>query len=511
MEPAFCLMVSRHFAFDTGTRSFLKILSGSANIFLTSYLVLYLGKDQFGVYKSAIAAVSMLALAGGGMSAAAYGLVVKYIAQDDKDGVKRVVGVSLRYLIPIGGLVILGAWPCSILLAQLYNIPESLRGQFIPASALSACSLAFGFFAMPFIWVAQARQKEHVLNIFQMPLVVLTPICVILAVKGWPYAWIVALITVLFVLIGNTVNVCISLVLHKWLRPPWGTGETAVAGRTKFGMLEQVAAVMIGQSLAWGVTFNSGPASFGVVAASMTFFAFSRDLLTTVSSTLVAPIGGLFHSDQKDRAIRAWADSLLGLVLIGGSVAGALGAMNSFIIKIWLGDSMDAGSLVAAGLAFTLFLTVINSPSAAVLYAIGGFKARAWLLLLEGVSGLIFAFLGARFFGGAGAVFGISIAQIPLVLIYMHLIQKRLDCEMHEFFMNFFRLVLVLGLATTTLLLVVSKAPPTSLISTVIYSIIAGAFLLLTGWYVGLSNKSRTSFMQRFIRIVVPVPNKKAK
>ena len=499
------------FMMDTGSRSFLKLIASIGNIIATGYLVRHLGQDFFGVYRSATASVSVLALAGGGMSAAAYGLVVKNMAAGNLEAVRKVVSASMRYLVPAGIFIILLAYPVSMLLSSLYKIPQPLVSEFRLTASLAACSLAAGFFAMPLIWLVQARQKEYVLNIIHIPIMIFTPIAIIVSATLLPRAWAPAAALLGVTLLGNLVCIIVSSKMNPWMFYTKEVAEEGVHNRTGYGLGEQFGSVLIGQSLAWSITFHSGPALFGVVVTTMTFFAFLKDMLSTVASTMVAPVGGLFHQQEFDRASLALKDGVILLAYLSSCVAGALICMNGSIIHLWVGWSMYAGSTATFWMASSMIISVIIFPFSAVLYAVDGYRERAFLVLAEGVGGTLFAFIGGGFGGIVGSLAGLVCAQIFLMIFYTYFLRQRLErLQINKIFFEIFQLISVLGVGTFLLWMAVKFINPAQWKSVISMSILGGGFLLIVGWIFALNKDVKFRIYTRieFLLNKLPISKK---
>ncbi|MCX7712685.1 MAG: hypothetical protein N2035_03320 [Chthoniobacterales bacterium] len=417
---------SERFLLDTSTRNLLKIIYSLGNFVVTWWLVQKLGETGFGIYRSATACVGLLSIASGGMISAAYGMVVEHIAKNDQAKVAAVVWHSFRFLGKIGIVLLICSLPVGCLMAFLYKIPEVDFWNFSLTAAIAAGSLVMGFFSMPFIWVIQARQLEFLSNILHIPLAFLTPLIVVLSLNWKAEPWIPSLSTFLMVCIGNVMCIILSLHLHPWLRKKHAVeiNFKEIHSRTYYGLMEQISASLLAQSLAWGITSTKGPAAYGMVAASMTFFSFARDMFSTISWTLIAPIGSIYYSGDHKKSIKIWIEVTCFLSFLSGVLALILSVYNSTLISMWLGPEMSLGLKENVVLAIGFFFSTILYTTSASIYAIGGLKIRAWFFVAECVISIISIWYSSKFYGIFGALLSQTIIQSFFSSVYCLLLFK---------------------------------------------------------------------------------------
>lgn len=489
---------SRLFLYDTSTRLILKLLNSGGNILITGWLIHILGQEAFGLFRSASASVALLSLAGGGMTGASFALIVRYISQNNIAACNQVFSNSVRYLSAVGGLVILLSWPAGFVLAKIYNIEPRLVGQFQTASCFVSIGLGLGFIAMPFIWIIQARQKEHILNLLHWPHAILAPLVTFLIVLKMPYASGPALGIMVMALLGCILCIVTSVKMHPWLHFDRKAKHEEVHQRTKYSFIEQVAGLVVSQVIVWSVTFHSGVSVLSQVVVSMTFYAFARDLILTLNTTLVAPVGNLFHTGQTDRARQSWLDSCLISAVFCLAGAGTLFLINFGLISNWVGVKMYAGNSLNLLFAISLLITGLNTPSYAILYAFDGYKERMIFLSVEAIFGLAFSFGLGMLYGALGAVGGALIGQAIGFLFYPLAINKRLSIPIGQCLLGFVRLLVVGALAILLLEALPHLPERFGLLGSLAQAAIDGSVILLLLVAFGLNKPTRGRLFQRF-------------
>jgi hypothetical protein len=488
------------FMLDSGSRFLLKLISSACNVYVTGVLIAVLGKDQFGVYRSASASVGFLSLASAGVAGASFGLVVRYLTRGDYPSVNAVVTRALKHLWLAGGVLLLLSIPSGFALAYAYNISPAMRESFVYAAALTAAAMALGFFSAPFIWVIQARQREYVLNFLHIPLALTAPILMIVMSKWHPMGWAPCIATAIIALAGCILCIGTSIWMYRsWIC--WSSVKTGddVGKRTGYSMLEQLGGVILAQAVIWSATFHSGVASVAQLVVTMTFFAFTKDFLQTLASTLVTPVGSLFHGGQRERAAEAWYDASVWIMALAVSVAVILVAMNSRIIASWVGASNFAGESINILLALSFIIVAANVVSVQVLYAVDGYSERARLMLLEGILTAALGFLLGSYYGLSGTLAGACIAQIVSLCTFPIMISKRLVINISGFYLISLRII-VSGLPTIWLSYTFIKK--TNITNTFIGNIIESAFLgfiVLTVIVIfGITTPTKNRLLARF-------------
>jgi len=484
---------------DSGSRFLLKLISSGCNVYVTGVLIAVLGKDQFGVYRSASASVGFLSLASAGVAGASFGLVVRYLTRGDYPSVNAIVTRALKHLWLAGGVLLLLSIPSGYALAYAYNISPAMRESFVYAAALTSCAMALGFFAAPFIWIIQARQREYVLNFLHIPLAIIAPLVLIMMSKWHPMGWSPCLATLIMALVGCLLCIGTSLWMHRsWIR--WSSVKTGddVGKRTGYSLLEQLGGIILAQAVIWSATFHSGVASVAQLVVTMTFFAFTKDFLQTLALTLVTPVGSLFHGGQRERAAEAWYDASVWIVALAVSVAVILVAMNSRIITAWVGASNFADQSVNILVAISFILVGANVVSVQVIYAVDGYSERARLMLLEGLLTAALGFALGSAYGLCGTLIGACIAQFVSLILYPMMITRRLEINLKGFYQMSLRIVLVSIFPLSALLLMLPQLHfSKSFIETIILSGIFGLLTLMIVISGGVSGAIRSRLFNR--------------
>jgi len=487
------------FMLDSGSRFLLKLIASACNVYVTGVLIAVLGKDQFGVYRSASASVGFLSLASAGVAGASFGLVVRYLTRGEYSSVNAIVTRALKHLWIAGGVLLVLSIPSGYALAYAYNISPAMRESFVYAAALSSAAMALGFFSAPFIWIIQAQQREYVLNFLHIPLAIIAPILMIMLSKWHPMGWSPCLASGVISVIGCILCIVTSIWMYRsWLR--WSSIKTSddVGKRTGYSLLEQLGGIVLAQAVIWSATFHTGVASVAQLVVTMTFFSFTKDFLQTLASTLVTPVGSLFHGGHRERAAEAWYDASVWIVALSVSVAVILVAMNSRIIASWVGASNFADQSVNILVALSFILVAANVVSVQVIYAVDGYSERARLMLLEGVLTAALGFTLGSIYGLSGTLIGACIAQIISLILYPMMIMRRLEINFKGFYLILLRIVLIAILPLSALQCVLPHLHFTkSFIGTIVQAGIFGIITLVIVIIGGVTSETRMRLFNR--------------
>lgn len=495
---------TKKFLFDTISKNVLKVLHSTGNFIATWWIIKKLGEHDYGIYRSATASILFLSIAGGGMISAAYALIVEAISKHDYDKANSIAWYSFKFLSKIAIFLLLLSYPISIVLAWLYKIPDSDFIKFSLTATFAACSLILGFFTMPFLWILQARQLEHVLNLVLIPFTLTLPFALILPLMWKNEPWAPALGFLAFVFTGNCICIAIPVLLNPWLlnKSSSQINKKEITRRTFYGLLEQISASLIAQALPWAITSTKGPATFGILAATMTFFAFFREMFSTMSLTLVAPIGSTFFTNTRIRFIQIWKEVIITVLFLGAIISTLLAVNNNKLITLWLGPEFALSFKENVLLSIALFFNIINFPTFASLYASGGLKRRSIIFFIESIITIIILWFSSYYFDLYFTLLIYAIIQIifsaTYYIAFKNFIKEKIDYNI------LFTVFKVLIIYSFILFIFFNNQ---SIGSDGIFQIGISFFiqlLLLTiiYWYLGLNKNHRKILISRIINLI---------
>jgi len=185
-----------------------------------------------------------------------------------------------------------------------------------------------------------------------------------------------------------------------------------------------------GLILAIAVARIVGPNAFGefsiVRSTIMTMLTFGGAGLSVTATKYIAetriisPSQAIRYAQHSEYLSLCLAALISGLLLLGANQ----------LATVALGAPSLTGYLQIAALA--IFFNAINSSQIGVLSGFESFRLAAFLNIANGIFGLIFVILGAFFFGATGAVIGVGIAALAIVIlskivIDINLIKKKQD------------------------------------------------------------------------------------
>jgi O-antigen/teichoic acid export membrane protein len=325
------------------------IVNALAGLVTAAFLLRQLGLETFGIWALVVSTTSLLWLLDFGTTVAVGRLIAAGRARNDIDGINRIFSTAIAMLGACAIGVALVTWFIPLIFLAVFTVPPQDAADVGLALKLMALASAVHFIAAPFICVLWGYERMDLINLIDVPLVLLRLALLIVFVGTGSPIWIVAACNLVTGCLGMLTNAFVSFRVEPGLapRPHLATRRTATSVLQlgfDFAALNVAKSVAVQLSpVLVGLTLSN--AAVGIFAIARQLSVNCNVLVSATTEAVAARSVRLFHEEshtgQQTLFLEGgrYTTALSCLLTIGMLVMG-----DSFI-HLWQGGRADEAYL----------------------------------------------------------------------------------------------------------------------------------------------------------------------
>ena len=205
------------------------IVNALSGLVTAAFLLRQLGLETFGIWALVVSTTSLLWLLDFGTTVAVGRLIAAGRAKSDIEGINRIFSTAIAMLGACAIGVALVTWFIPLIFLAVFTVPPQDAADVGLALRLMALASAVHFIAAPFICVLWGYERMDLINLIDVPLVLLRLALLIVFVGTGSPIWIVAACTLVTGCLGMLTYAFVSFQVEPRLavRPHLATRRTA--------------------------------------------------------------------------------------------------------------------------------------------------------------------------------------------------------------------------------------------------------------------------------------------
>lgn len=495
------------------------------SLLFTPFMIRSFGNDEYSLYQLLGATVSYLTVMDLGLAETITKYVAKYRADDDKQGIERLISTCMFIYAGIGLAIFaigMGFYP--FIGDVLSAIPEGYMTEAKAMWIVLVINLALMMPMNTFPAIANGFEKftfPRTVNLVKLVLRVGVWAAILVIDESYlPFG------KAFFFILTDTIMNVIAAALKAW----YVFGRLKVKmRRTKiekafvkevFGFSVFVFIAAIADEIFWKIDYfilgSTVPeehfAQVGICSHAGNFVGYFRNFAGALSGAFLPRITRMVKNGARGKELTNIMTTVgrvqfivLGLMLCGFTVVG-----RDFIVQ-WTGDAINADAYIV-GLVVLIPLTIALTQSAAgvsVLQATNKFSVRAIIMLVAAVGNVIVSVIFVKWFdtfnmAAVGAGVGTLLTTLGGHLIALNIYYKKsCDIDVKGYFFGMFKGLLPAMLITLGIGLGVNFIPiwDNSWLSILIRGAIVGVIYVATMLLFGLNDYEKDLFIKPVKRV----------
>lgn len=310
------------------------IVNALCGLMTAAFLLHQLGLETFGIWALVVSTTSLLLLLDVGTTIAVGRLIAAARANGDIEGVNRIFSTAIAMLGAFAAAVVLVSWFIPHVFLAAFTIPPHDATDIGLALRLMAFAGAVNFLAAPFVCVLWGYERMDLINLIDVPLVVLRLALLLVFVGMNSPMWIIGACTLATACLSALTQAVVSFRVEPGLAPRrhLATKKTAVAVFQlgfDFAVLNAARSIAIQLSpMLVGLTL--GNAAVGIFAIARQLSLNCNVLISATTEAVAARSVRLFHEEAHTAQQT--------LLLEGGRYTAALSCLLTIGLLV-LGDS----------------------------------------------------------------------------------------------------------------------------------------------------------------------------
>ncbi len=338
-------------------------------------------------------------------------LLYKPLAENDREGVKRIYCGAVRVFRITGIIVITASLVVALLFPYFSESPLSYGGT-VATVLLLALPYGISYFLMGPNFVIMADQKEYKINILIQTVAILRMVLMVLLIHFGASFFAILLVEAGNILVSNTGARIIGFREYPWLKEkPADTKDHSFRDKAPYAMVQRLSELALTQT---DSIIISGELGYAMSSVYGNYSYLSENIGKISQSMVQSPMnsfGNLFN-DPKRESYPIFLEFFNFAAYLATVVAVCIFTVLPEFIPIWMQHdplyAVDVG--VCFWLALNIFYTTLRQPIIIVRDANGLYvNARNNGYLLAAVK-IVLSILLVGKFGIAGAVLGTAIA-----------------------------------------------------------------------------------------------------
>jgi len=434
----------------------------AVGLFLSPFLVHYLGDTAFGIWVLIFSITGYYGLFDLGIRSSVVRYVSKFTATDDIEDLAKLVNTSLFTYSCIGVFSLLVTVVLSLYVDHIFKIPPEFHSTARWLLLMVGASVGIGFPLGVVGGYLDGLQRFYVNNWANIAGDVARLVLIILAVRQGRGLLTIAAITVILPLILSAIR---GIIAYRILPVPFGL---KYVDRATFRTIANYSGVTLIIMLATQLKFKTDNIVIGTMisAAAVTYFSFGARIVSYAQQTVMALAQNFLPLASQSEATGN-IDRLRKVFLAGNRLCAftafpitvTLLMLGKSVIEVWVGKRYVATSYsVLVILILPATLMWAQAASGRVLFGISKHRTWAFVTLGEGIANLILSIILVRPYGIIGDALGTAIPLTCSMLFFMpqHLC-KKLDIRLRTFVRESYTLPFLLCVPLAAVLLLMRR------------------------------------------------------
>jgi len=431
-----------------------------AGLIFTPWMISNIGQSDFGLF-TLVSSLIVMTTIDIGLSEAVTRFVSKYRAENDKESIKKFLGVTYKlfFLLSLVFLFLLMVVYLNVdkIFLKL-SLDEIEKVKILLLIAGSYAIISFPFNPLDGLlvsgeWFIFQKSTELINKVLYIGLMVIA------LLMGYG----VYSLVVVNAVVGLTVIVLKYLFLKK--NDPYTvqwSGFDKILAREMFTFSIWIMVIKLAHRFIMNITpsilgITSGSKEIAIYSAALTIEGYVWTFAMVISSMLLPKVSKLIYGENaKPDKLQALMIKVgrLQFIILAGIVSIFIVAGNDFFLN-WLGPNFEKSYLVAVFLIFPGLITIPQSIASTALIATNQVKFNAYSRLIIAAISMILSYILSLKYGATGSGLGIFIGNMIGGVIVLNIIYARVlkiniwtffkECQMKMSFP--FILVLFSGLA----------------------------------------------------------------
>lgn len=481
------------------------------SITYTPIMLKLLGQNEYGLYNTVSATISLLSLLNLGFGSSYIRYYSQYKIRNDQEGINRLNGMFLTIFSVIGAVALI----CGLILTNHLGLifdnglTEAEYGTARILMFLMTINLALSFPMSVFSNIINAHEKYVVLKGISLIKTVLTPIATLPLLFAGLKSIALVLVTISFNIIADILFIVFVLAKLKCRFSFKGFDKKLFY--SLFGFTFFIAINLIIDQINWNVdklilTRFKGTAEVAVYSVGYTIYTYYQMFSVSISSVFTPRIHKLVNETNDDNNkqkfvlteifVKVGRIQFLLLALIA---SGIVFFGEVFITKFWAGAEYKNSYIVAVLLVVSASIALIQNLGIEIQRAQNRHQFRSFVYLGMAIINLICSIFLCQKYGAIGSTIGTAISLILANGLIMNIYyQKKCNINVIEFWKNILRMLLGMLPAFIVGFLIMYFVEITNLLYFGLWVIIYIAVYFVSVWFLSSNRYEKNLLVTAF-------------
>ncbi len=426
--------------------------------FLTSYIIKYLGVTGFGIWTLITSIIGYYSILDLGVESAVTRYVARYAGQRNYTALNESINTALVLFLSIAMSVVILSFVLDDTLANFFSVEPGYHEDFKLLVVILGISMGISFPAKLLSAVMKAHERFLEANMVEISVILLRSLCVIGALMlDW------GLVGIAY---ANLIAAFFTLILNAWFCHRLFPYVKLNVRQGSWHMLGALLIFGVGaatQEIASILRFNLDAfvigrwldlTAVGIYSVAGILMRYYLQFISSATiSIFTARFSNLDGAGQLEQLRSLFFKSLSIAAFLSFALAAALLILGEQFIRLWAGEAFMGALPTLWVLTIAYAITLAQSTSVAMMYALQKHQLFAVISMLEGVANLSLSIYLAPKYGILGVAWGTA---IPMLVIKLFLqpwyIGKILQISVLDYLWQLLPpLLLAMGLVTLTL------------------------------------------------------------
>jgi len=423
------------------------------SITYTPIMLKLLGQNEYGLYNTVSATISLLSLLNLGFGSSYIRYYSQYKIKNDQDGINKLNGMFLIIFSVIGFVALICGLVLTNNLGLIFDkgLTESEYGTARILAFLMTINLALSFPMSVFSNIINAHEKFVVLKGVSLIKTILTPLATLPLLFAGLKSIALVLVTISFNLIADILFIVYVFAKLK-CRFTFKKFHKGIFG-SLFGFTFFIAINLIINQINWNVdklliTRFKGTAEVAIYSIGYSIYTYYQMFSVSVSSVFTPRIHKLVNEtdgdNDKQRSVLTEIFIKVGRIqflLLALIASGVVFFGKVFITKFWAGAEYANSYIVAVILIISASIALIQNLGIEIQRAQNLHKFRSFVYLGMAIINLILSIFLCQKYGAIGSTIGTAISLIVANGLIMNIYyQKKCNINILGFWKNILRI-----------------------------------------------------------------------
>ena len=420
----------------------------------TPYMILMLGKNEYGLYSTVSSTIHMLIILNFGLNAGYIRYFAKYKVNKDNESISKLNGLYLIIFLLIGFIALVCGLTLSFNLDFIFSNGLTIEEYDIARvlAILTTFNLAISFPASVFSTIISAHEKFVILKLLAMIKTSLTP-AIMLPILYLGYKSI-AMVSVT-VILSLFVDISYFLYCIKILKVKFSFSKidkTILKSLFAYTFFIALNGIMV--QLGWNtdkcvLARFKGTAAVAVYSVSFSLYMFFQHLSTSISGVFTPRIHSIVnqYKDNENELRNHLTDLFIKIgriqfFIVALAISGFYFFGQQFI-KFWVGDGYEVSYYIMLLFMFATATPLIQNLGIEIQRALNKHQFRSIVYLIAQIGHLILSIILCQKYDAIGCALGNFIALLIgpclIINIFYH---KKCFINIFAFWKNIFKMSL---------------------------------------------------------------------